>query len=295
MNDWDTSVKNKWTYLELYFSVPVPDDEENCKVDNIIISFRNNLAENNGNDYYIDDISLDKVCSVPNGTIIIRCPDPNYKRNYWHGTVSNEWADTDNWTAEFVPATGEDIEFATDINNGSSGNGNGLGTSVRDLHLDTDRVIGDLINNSDMDLLVTTENQLTINGVVRDDNPAKGTIVVKASTDKPTGTLFFADPDNNRNVNATVEFYNKAYECSTCGFYKNQWQYFGIPVQASGFPYLTPKVETINQWVEPFSGNKWQPAPYTPDTGLKAFKGYEMTNSSNTLPTHIYSFPGTLM
>ncbi|EGJ99401.1 T9SS type A sorting domain-containing protein [Dysgonomonas gadei] len=294
MNDWDTSVKNKWTYLELYFSVPVPDDEENCKVDNIIISFRNNLAENNGNDYYIDDISLDKVCSVPNGTIIIRCPDPNYKRNYWHGTVSNEWADTDNWTAEFVPATGEDIEFATDINNGSSGNGNGLGTSVRDLHLDTDRVIGDLINNSDMDLLVTTENQLTINGVVRDDNPAKGTIVVKASTDKPTGTLFFADPDNNRNVNATVEFYNKAYECSTCGFYKNQWQYFGIPVQASGFPYLTPKVETINQWVEPFSGNKWQPAPYTPDTGLKAFKGYEMTNSSNTLPTHIYSFPGIL-
>lgn len=209
--------------------------------------------------------------------------------NFWHGTIDNDWAKTGNWTADYIPQHGENIEFATTANNNGS-------PAVRDLYLDTDRVIGDLINNSDMDLLVTTENQLTINGVVRDDNPAKGTIVVKASTDKPTGTLFFADPDNNRNVNvnATVEFYNKAYECSTCGFYKNQWQYFGIPVQASGFPYLTPKVETINQWVEPFSGNKWQPAPYTPDTGLKAFKGYEMTNSSNTLPTHIYSFPGTL-
>lgn len=208
-------------------------------------------------------------------------------KNYWHGTIDNDWAKTGNWTADHVPQPGENIEFATNANNNGS-------PAVRDLYLDTDRVIGDLINNSDVDLLVTTENQLTINGVVRDDNPDKGTIVVKTSTDKPTGTLLFANPDDNRNVNASVEFYNKAYECSTCGFYKKQWQYFGIPVQVSDFPYLTPKVETVNQWVETFNGNKWQPAPYTPDTGLKAFKGYEMTNSSNTLPTHIYSFSGTL-
>ena len=295
LEDWDVNVKHKWNYLEVYFTVPLPDDDKECNVDNIIISFRNNLKENQGNDYYIDDISLDKVCSVPDGTPIINCPDPNYKKNYWHGTVDNKWTNIDNWTAEFVPATGEDIEFATDDNNGSSGNGNGLGTAIRDLHLDTDREIGDLINNSNVDLLVTTENQLTINGVVKDDNPNKGTIVVKTSTNKPTGTLLFSNPSDNRHVNATVEFYNKAYECATCGFYRKQWQYFGIPVQLSYFPYLSPQVETVNQWVEPYIySNKWRPAPYTPDLTLKAFKGYEMTNSNDTEPTHIYSFPGIL-
>lgn len=217
------------------------------------------------------------------------------KENYWHGTVSNEWNNPVNWTATDVPKKGEDIEFATDVNNGSSGNGNGLGTAIRDLHLDTDRVIGDLINNSNVDLLVTTGNQLTINGVVKDDNPNKGTIVVKTSTNKPTGTLLFSNPSDNQHVNATVEFYNKAYECATCGFYRKQWQYFGIPVQSSDFPYLSPQVETVNQWVEPYIySNKWRPAPYTPDLTLKAFKGYEMTNSNDTEPTHIYSFPGIL-
>ncbi|MFV0417326.1 MAG: T9SS type A sorting domain-containing protein [Dysgonomonas sp.] len=85
---------------------------------------------------------------------------------------------------------------------------------------------------------------------------------------------------------------NKAYECATCGFYKKQWQYFGIPVKNSIFP--NTGVETVNQWVEPYDGNKWRPAPYSPDTDLKAFKGYETTNSSTTLPNKIYNFTGIL-
>lgn len=283
--DWNSSVKHKWSYLELYFTVPVPDDEENCKVDNVVLSYRNDKSENQGNDYYIDDIRLEKVCSVPNGTIIIRCPDPNYK-NLWYGTTDNDWAKEINWTAEVVPTSGEDIEFATNINNGANG------AAIRDLHLDTDRIIGDLINNSDMNLVVTTENQLTINGTVQDSNPDKGTIIVKTSTDKPTGTLVFSNPSANSTVNSTVEFYNKAYECSTCGFYKRQWQYFGIPVNSSIFP--STGFETINQWVESYNGDKWRPAPYTPDTELKAFKGYEMTNSATTLPDKIYSYTGSL-
>lgn len=213
-------------------------------------------------------------------------------RNYWHGTVSNEWANTNNWTAKFVPASGEDIEFATTANNGATGNGNGAGAAVRDLYLDTDRIIGNLTNNSDMNLVVTTENQLTINGIVNDNNPDKGTIIVKTSTDKATGTLIFSNPSANTSVNSTVEFYNKAYECSTCGYYKRQWQYFGIPIKSAAFP--STGVETINQWVEPYNGDKWRPAPYTPDTELNAFKGYEMTNSSTTLPDKIYNFSGLL-
>ncbi len=207
--------------------------------------------------------------------------------NYWHGTIDNDWSEDGNWTANYVPGPGEDVEFATSANN----NGN---PADKDLHLDKDRIIGDLINASDKNLLVTTGNELIINGEVKDGNPVTGTIIVKSATDEASGTLLFTDPSKNQQVNATVEFYNKAYECATCGFYRKQWQYFGIPVQSSGFPYLNPQVETVNQWVEPFNGNKWQPAPYTPDTDLKAFKGYEMTSSSNVLPTHIYSFVGSL-
>ncbi|MFV0417325.1 MAG: Ig-like domain-containing protein [Dysgonomonas sp.] len=130
-------------------------------------------------------------------------------RNYWHGTIDNDWAKEDNWTANYVPISGENIEFATVTNNGSSGTGNGTGAAIRDLYLDTDRIIGDLINNSDMNLVVTTENQLTINGTVKDTNADKGTIVVKTSEDKPTGTLIFANPTANSSVNATVEFYTQ--------------------------------------------------------------------------------------
>jgi len=212
--------------------------------------------------------------------------------NYWQGTVDTDWAKSANWTANYVPASGEDVEFATVANNGASGAGNGTGAAVRDLYLDTDRVIGNLINNSDMNMVVTTGNQLVVNGSVQDANAAKGTIIVKTATDSPTGTLLFKNPLTNTAVNATVEFYNKAYECATCGFYKKQWQYFGIPVSGSAFP--STGVETVNQWVEPYNGNKWRPAPYTPDTELKAFKGYEITNSTNAVPTRIYSFSGKL-
>ncbi|WP_108823579.1 T9SS type A sorting domain-containing protein [Dysgonomonas sp. Marseille-P4361] len=225
--------------------------------------------------------------------VTIKVVPSSMQKNYWHGTVSNEWTNIDNWTAEFVPATGEDIEFATDDNNGSSGNGNGLGTAIRDLHLDTDREIGNLINNSNVDLLVTTGNQLTINGVVKDDNPNEGTIVVKTSTNEPTGTLLFSNPSDNRHVNATVEFYNKAYECATCGFYKKQWQYFGIPVASAEFPYIPNEhslLETIHKWDEPTNGNKW----ITPTGDLEAFVGYEINNKSTTQPEHIYEFKGKL-
>ena len=82
---------------------------------------------------------------------------------------------------------------------------------IRDsLYLDKDRIIGDLTNNSDMNLVVTTQNQLTINGTVNDSNSDKGTIIVKTSPDEATGTLIFTNPATNLAVNATVEFYNKA-------------------------------------------------------------------------------------
>lgn len=220
---------------------------------------------------------------------ILTYPITIIRKNYWHGTVNNEWGLKDNWTANYVPLPGEDIEFATSSNYTSM--------AERDLHLDQDRIIGDLINDSEVDLVVTTGNSLVINGEVKDNNATGGTIVVKADPEnkETNGTLIFKDPAKNQNVTATVEFYNKAYECADCGFYRKSWQYFGIPVKNALFPTEdVPGDETVNQWVEPFNGNKWQPAPYAPDTELQAFKGYEMTNSSTTLPTEVYKFTGIL-
>ena len=220
--------------------------------------------------------------------------------NYWHGTVDNDWNKTGNWTAGYIPASGENVEFATETNNPTVTGANSSGPAKRDLHLDTDRIIGDLTNNSDKDLIVTTGNQLKINGRVIDNNGSAGTIIVKsksigANAIEPSGTLLFATPFQNRNVNATVEFYNQAYDCVDCGFYTRSWQYFGIPVNSSVFPYNDVSgSEDVNQWVESFNGNKWQPAPFAPDTKLQAFRGYQITNNIETQPNDVYNFKGIL-
>lgn len=224
-----------------------------------------------------------------------------YKKiyNYWMGGTTghvNEWNISSNWTDNRVPLEGKDVEFATVANN--KGN-----PAKADLHLDnmpqggTDgRVIGNLINASEKDLVITQNNQLTIKGKVIDNNPSAGTIVVKSAREKPTGTLKFENPDDNRNVNAVVEFYSMAYDCENCGMYRHTWQYFGIPVQElSTFPSSdVPGEEIVNQWVEWVNGNKWQKAPYNPDTELKKFKGYEITNSSKNEPTDVYKIKGKL-
>lgn len=220
--------------------------------------------------------------------------------NYWLGGTAgkvNDWAEPNNWTANFVPGHGQDVEFATEANNPTVANNPKSGPAKEDLHLDMDRVIGNLINASDKDLIITTSNELVINGTVQDGDAENGTIIVKADPEdvNPSGTLRFQNPLQNRNVQATVEFYSKAYDCADCGFYTRSWQYFGIPVNISGFPYDdVAGNETVNQWVEPFNGDKWLPAPYSPDTELKAFKGYQITNDANDQPEDVYSFTGTL-
>lgn len=312
LRDWDPNVKSKWTYIDLYFTVPVPDDKENCEVDNVILSFRNDYAATFGNDYYIDDISLDKVCSPPPGTIIINCPDPDYMKNYWHGTIDNDWNKAGNWTANFVPGVGEDIIFATDTNNGASGDGNGEGAAVNDLYLDNadqndsgGRIIGNLINDSEVDLVITAGNQLIINGEVTDDNAAAGTIVVKSTNiptdgsdpvNAPTGTLIVNPAENPEGVRAVVEFYNQAYDCEDCGFYTRSWQYFGIPVKESGTtpaPLPFTNAEEVNEWSEPTNGDKW----IDPDMPLTAFTGYQITRNETSEPDHtnaVHRFDGGL-
>ncbi len=265
--------------------------------------------------YYVAPFDAQYECDKRDETLFppgtpcnnMKSVDVALMANYWYGTNSNEWKDKDNWTAKFVPGEGADIIFATTANNGPTGDGNGQGPAIKDLYLDNvdqstsgGRIIGNLENNSNQNLVITTGNQLKINGVVKDTNTTGGTIVVKADPNNstPNGTLIFSNPAkyaDNAAVGATVEFYNKAYDCANCGYYRKSWQYFGIPVLKSNtFPTSdVTGTETINQWVEPFDGNKWQTAPYNP-TVFTAFKGYEMTNSATSVPTEVYKFIGTL-
>lgn len=216
--------------------------------------------------------------------------------NYWvgsNGDGGTAWNTASNWSRNEVPGAEEDIEFATVNNNNGQAAKNHLYVPAND-----PKVINNLINATDKDLVVAPASFLTIKGTITDNNVGGGTIIVQADPDdlQPAGTLIFTTLTGNENVAATAQFYSWAHQCSDCGLYRRSWQYFGIPVQsAATFPVAdVDGNETINQWVEPFNGNQWQTAPYAPDTELKAFKGYEITNDATTQPAGVYSFAGTL-
>ena len=234
--------------------------------------------------------------------------------NFWHGTESSVWTDTRNWTDQIVPEVGEDIEFATAANNGTSsepgrGTGSQQGAAVRDLHLDgadqkypadTDysggRIIGDLINKSAMNLVVTKGNQLRIDGKVHDGNT--GILVVEADGNNAVanGTLLFKNPGINTDTQAKVQFYNRAYDCATCGYFRRSWQYFGIPVTTVANPFPTTSALgaiTVRQWLETKDGDKWESNVSTV-YALKPFKGYEMTSARTTPTTDVHELSGKL-
>ena len=208
-----------------------------------------------------------------------------------------------NWTIG-TPVELEDVIFATEENNGENGTGDGRGQATHDLYVPTRGIkkIGDLVNETVKvdgkapSTVIPPNSVLEIHRYVTGSETLEDAdkILVEASEDEATGTLLFpnadADPAKNPDVFAKVEFYNQAYDCKDCGYFTRSWQYFGIPVSEAGFPYLTPQMETINEWMENVDGNKWVPVT----TDLKAFRGYEMTNRSKDKPTNIYEFKGKL-
>lgn len=236
-------------------------------------------------------------------------------RNYWVGKVEGEtnrhkWSDPTNWTAGYVPAAYKSVEFATEENNGPGGWGNGEGTAKADLHLDNidqqysgggfsgGRIIGDLINMSNKDLVITAGNQLLIDGIVynkdSEGEPIKpnGGILIKSHPDIATGTLFFTKLEENSGLVATVEFYSLAGRCDDCGYYKREWQYFGIPVERGiTFPFKNIPGEEVNYWLTLTSGSRsWQKV--TPTTEMAPLRCYQIT--SDVAPDEPYLFTGKL-
>lgn len=202
------------------------------------------------------------------GTIVITVI-PN--TNYWHGTNSTDWSDPTNWTGGYVPAAGENVEYATVANNSGS-------PAANDLVLDADRTIGSLINLTDRIIVIPEGKSLIINGSINTNGQNR--IHIKAGEGVANGSLMF--PNETNPVYGIVEMWSKAYiddECD-CGNDMYKWQFFGPPLHS-----VTPDPTLYGSAVRIYDetkqtteeGKQW--TNLTNASVLEKFKGYEITHS----------------
>lgn len=163
--------------------------------------------------------SLTCVSNNPNSSSITMTVTP--RSNFWMGYVDTDWNKTENWT-QYVPTTGEDVEYATVANYGVS--------AMKDLQLDKNRIIGSLINATTKRLLIPVNKGLTVNNTITTDGNVDRIVIYSSST-QPNGSLIFHNSENNP-VSATVEMYSKAsWNLSNAVNNKYKCQYFGIPLR----------------------------------------------------------------
>lgn len=193
-----------------------------------------------------------------------------YRANYWMGYIDTDWGKTGNWTANYIPATGDDVEYATIANFGAN--------AMNDLQLDKNRTIGSLINATTKRLLVPAGLGLIVNNTVNTDgNPDR--IYISSSSSSPTGTLIYHN-DQSHPVSATVEMYSKAsWNLADTINNKYKWQYFGIPLQ-SVVANPTFYGSYVRKWYETGTTiqNHW--IQLGNDSVLYPFYGYEICQAA---------------
>ena len=202
--------------------------------------------------------------------------------NYWIGTIDTDWSKTGNWTANFVPQPGDDVEFATTTNYGS--------TAINDLWVDKNRTIGSLINATTKRLVVPPAKGLEVNNYIVTDGSVDR-IYIQSSSTLANGSIHFNQPTQNTNVNATVDMYSRAsWNLANAVNNKYKWQYFGIPITTvTAFPTFTGSY--VRSWDETGTtiSNHW--VQLGNDSVLEPFLGYEICQAA---PTTI-QFKGTLV
>lgn len=229
--------------------------------------------------------------------------------NYWYGGNGNtieekeNWADPENWTAKYVPnGKDDDAIFATKENWGSN--------AVNDLVLDTNRIIGNVINETDtlVALRIPAGKTLIIDKKA-DTGPAEK-LIIEAEHDKPNGALILSDISLNTAVPATVQFASKSRpEDGTT--WPRIWQFFGVPVKdktlenlfgtnAYGSIYgYTPETNIIvRKYNESLAipGNpqeKWEEMDKS--NVMLPYYGYEITQPESYYADSVYNLVGTLV
>lgn len=208
--------------------------------------------------------------------------------NYWMGTSGKSWENTSNWTAQELPFSGQNIEFATKTNN------NGI-AAISDLQLPTgtELTINNLINLSEKALIIPAGSGLTIEGTVSGSETNAGKIVLEAKENTPNAALIVQNGCGTT-VMATVQMYAKGSKGPTLNWVDNiagsptfgqsfnssyKWQYFGIPVQS-----LKAEPTFYGSFVREYSESKNAPDSYynkwnnlNNTSILTAFNGYAIT------------------
>jgi len=222
--------------------------------------------------------SLTCVTNNPASSNVIMTVIPRI--NYWYGYNSTDWGTASNWTANYVPLTGDDVEYATVANFGS--------TAIRDLYLDIHRTIGSLINATTQRLVIPANKGLVVNNTVTtDNNPDR--IYIYSSTTLANGSMSFHN-DVNSPVYASVEMYSKAsWDLNQIQGSRYQWQYFGIPLRSQvAYPQFVGAY--VRKWSEIGTtiSNHW--IQLKNDSVVRPFYGYEICQEN----PKTYLFKGAL-
>ena len=204
------------------------------------------------------------------------------RTNYWYGYIDTDWAKPRNWTGNYVPLPGDDVEYATVANTDS--------VAINDLWLDKNRTIGSLINATTKALVIPAAKGIQVNNyAITDGDPNR--IDILSSSTLANGSLHFNQPTQNTSVNATVEMYSRAsWDLAQPINGKYKWQYFGIPVTTvTAMP--TFQGSFVRKWYETGTDitNHW--IQLGNDSTLDPFYGYEICQAA---PTTIV-FQGTLV
>jgi hypothetical protein len=206
----------------------------------------------------------------------------NLRTNYWMGYIDTDWGKPGNWTNNFVPLTGDDVEYATVANFGTS--------AMKDLQLDMDRTIGSLINATTKRLLIPRQKGLTVNNTISTDGNA-ARIYIYCDSITANGSLTFHNSVSSP-VYATVEMYSRAFWNLSDPDPSNRyhWQYFGIPLE-SIVAYPAFSGAYVRQWYETGTAiyNHW--IQLSNSSTLVPFYGYELCQRSS----RVYYFQGRLV
>lgn len=221
-------------------------------------------------------------------------------KNYWTGAVSTGWTDTGNWGAGFIPASDDDVTFATVGNYGTA--------AVRDMVISDGKnvVVKNLVNASNKNLIIETNASLTVSGVVSiSDKTNPDRIQINAAADKPNGSFIIncdaQQASDQKDVYVTVQMCAISQKLSSEQTWFDNiigsptfeepfkteytWQFFGVPVQ-SVRAEPTFNGAAIRQYFENYNGEdnsqyyqKWKNIYNESDLG--AFKGYEITQEES--------------
>jgi hypothetical protein len=209
--------------------------------------------------------------------------DVRPRTNYWRGNLSTNWGTPGNWTGGFVPAPGDDVEFAKKSNN------NGV-PAERNLQLDMNRTIGFLVNDSaNLSVIIPPNLTLIVNNNIQSTSNTDK-IIIQASASLPNGSIIYRNPQNLP-VFGTVEMYSPAsWNKSNAINNRYNWQFFGIPVSTvDALPtfygaYVRELFENDND-----TATHWRMLTNT--STLQPFKGYELCQQAPTF----YTFKGQLV